>query len=174
MAHNAEYDEADFLDDDLDHLPPNTLQALEQSAFLSTQRQRGTTVRPKQGSSAQVDRQVDFANENPRSLGRQESHTTASFQGPDSDYGFDGEDVINLDETNTILETFAEGQDESYRSKTLSAHEPNHHGTEGAGRSYPRAHRTNASQENHSVSVLAVHDAGHDGFDEMRSRIAEV
>ncbi|KAI9663165.1 MAG: hypothetical protein M1821_008213 [Bathelium mastoideum] len=91
MEHNVSNDEDDIWGNDLDDLPANTLQDLESKAILSTQH-ASSVIPPKQ-----------------RSFAQQGSTLTGSLEGPDgSDYGFNDEDVINLDEPSTIYDVALE------------------------------------------------------------------
>lgn len=91
----AQFTEEYFSDDDLDALPANALNELEQRAFHSTQQKITTDLlhdtlqhtsqsAPGRGFQQHVNVQ--------QTAGR-----TADFESPSSDYGFDDEDVIDLD-----------------------------------------------------------------------------
>ena len=105
MDNNVNDDDDYFLADDLDDLPANTLQDLEYRAILSTQQHANSVALPRRQPYGQhARRNIGTSNRQPPT--RNESATTGSIEVPDgSDYGFDDEDVINLDEPSTIYDT---------------------------------------------------------------------
>ena len=105
MDHNAYNDDDDFLGDDFDGLPANTLQDLEYQAILSTQRQANSIAPAERQAHAQNARQ-SITNRSLQPPHRQEYATAGADDGADgSEYGFDNEDVINLDEPSAIYDT---------------------------------------------------------------------
>lgn len=86
-------DDFDFSDDALDQLPANTLQQLEQDALLSTQL-------PQKKASLPLESRNGLSTQAlvPPVRGQ---HLAPSP--PSSDYGFDDEDVIDLDEQSVPL-----------------------------------------------------------------------
>ncbi|KAK4939021.1 hypothetical protein LTR28_009462, partial [Elasticomyces elasticus] len=102
MAHEEEHF---FSDDDLDALPANALHQLEHNAISSTQKARATTSRPPS-------RLPPF--KPPRVIPKQPQWQQAPTvqppspqhlsDPPSSDYGFDDEDVIDLDEPSPIAQ----------------------------------------------------------------------
>ncbi|KAL2352636.1 hypothetical protein BJ546DRAFT_849393 [Cryomyces antarcticus] len=100
MADND--DENFFSDDDFDDLPADTLHELEQRAFLSTQQTKA--------AAAAVVIPHDWHQQNKRN-GQPQSGSDRNSVGaqrypepPSSDYGFDEEDVIDLDEPSIVVQ----------------------------------------------------------------------
>ncbi|KAK5005390.1 hypothetical protein LTR28_007777, partial [Elasticomyces elasticus] len=101
----ADEEEHFFSDDDLDALPANALHQLEHNAISSTQKARATTSRPPS-------RLPPF--KPPRVIPKQPQWQPAPTvqppspqpmsDPPSSDYGFDDEDVIDLDEPSPIVQ----------------------------------------------------------------------
>ncbi|KAK3057229.1 hypothetical protein LTR09_002268 [Extremus antarcticus] len=105
-------DEDDFDDDGLDAIPDNTLQQLEQTAFTSTQGTRPKTSRGPQNHVIQTYGATGLSRNGnlgktswrppqPRKSFQQPIPSEPAASAPDppsSDYGFDDEDVIDLDE----------------------------------------------------------------------------
>ncbi|KAK4541820.1 hypothetical protein LTR36_007352 [Oleoguttula mirabilis] len=119
-----------FSDDDLDGIPDNTLQELEQHALSSTQRAKSTTLPTqrqfqKQRTNVSIPSRPATANRNtswrppqPRPQPLRRAHPQAHLQPldappasapepPSSDYGFDDEDVVDLDEPSPIIQPAA-------------------------------------------------------------------
>lgn len=112
-------DEDDFFsDDDLNDIPDNTLQALEQNAISSTQRPKSAVARPPPPARKQipngtlarptsVGQNIPWRPPQPNRQAQQAAQNAppASAPGPpSSDYGFDDEDVIDLDEPSTVIQ----------------------------------------------------------------------
>ena len=122
-------DEDFFSDDDLDGIPDNTLAELEQNAISSTQRAFTTKAAPqpprqfqKPINNVSIPTRPATANGNtawrppqprvqqppPQPFRQQSVHQTstlpASAPAPSSDYGFDDEDVIDLDEPSMVIQ----------------------------------------------------------------------
>jgi hypothetical protein len=106
-----------FLDDDLDDIPDNTLVELERNAISSTQRQRHS---PAPSQAANLRKQAHNASSLYRSQkatknlawrpprlqqpGSQARPVVSNAQPPtSSDYGFDEENVIDLDEPSMVI-----------------------------------------------------------------------
>jgi hypothetical protein len=106
-----------FLDDDLDDIPDNTLVELERNAISSTQRQRHS---PAPSQAVNLRKQAHNASSLYRSQkatknlawrpprlqqpGSQARPVVANAQPPtSSDYGFDEENVIDLDEPSMVI-----------------------------------------------------------------------
>jgi hypothetical protein len=106
-----------FLDDDLDDIPDNTLVELERNAISSTQRQRHSpapspaiNLRKQAHNASSLYRSQkttkDLAWRPPRLLqpGSQTRPAVSNAQPPtSSDYGFDEENVIDLDEPSMVI-----------------------------------------------------------------------
>ncbi|KAK3715760.1 hypothetical protein LTR37_006985 [Vermiconidia calcicola] len=111
-------DEYDYGDDDLDAIPDNTLQQLEHTALTSTQRAKGNVFKPQQKASIQTYGNTGLtragnANRNgwrppqPRKAApspAQNAPPASAPEPPSSDYGFDDEDVIDLDEPSMAIQ----------------------------------------------------------------------
>ena len=85
-----------FGDADFDDLPPNTLQALEQRALSFTQQQAAQSSAPPSQTPPDVLNGIHAARNNSNHAS-QRNPNPAGAQHFD-DYGFDDEDVINLDD----------------------------------------------------------------------------
>ena len=110
----------DFDDDDFDAIPDNTLQQLEQQAFTSTQRQKthafsGPSEARIQTFGATGLRRYGNATANknvwrpprPRKPTRSQIENAPPASAPEppsSDYGFDDEDIIDLDESSKAVQ----------------------------------------------------------------------
>ncbi|KAK5121635.1 hypothetical protein LTR85_004807 [Meristemomyces frigidus] len=111
-----------FSDDDLDDIPDNTLHELEQHALSSTQLAK-PAVQPlrrfqKQTSNVSIPSRPATANRNtswrppqPRAQPLPKAHLqqlnappASAPEPPSSDYGFDDEDVVDLDEPSAIIQ----------------------------------------------------------------------
>ena len=106
-----------FLDDDLDDIPDNTLVELERNAISSTQRQRhspapspATNLRKQAHNASSLYRSQkttkNLAWRPPRlqQPGSQARPAVSNAQAPtSSDYGFDEENVIDLDEPSMVI-----------------------------------------------------------------------
>jgi len=119
-----------FSDDDLDNIPDNTLSELEKNAYSSTQRPKAAAVQtavsqqPRKPFHGAISlNRAGSRNKNPQwkppqILSRpapvvQPKYTApraSASAPPSSDYGFDDEDVINLDEPSAILAPSAVSQ----------------------------------------------------------------
>jgi hypothetical protein len=106
-----------FLDDDLDDIPDNTLVELERNAISSTQRQRHSpapspaiNLRKQAHNASSLYRSQKTTNNlawRPPRLqqpGSQARPAVSNAQAPtSSDYGFDEENVIDLDESSMVI-----------------------------------------------------------------------
>lgn len=113
-------DEDDFLfDDDLDDLPTNTIEQIEQEALSSTQRSYIPPLRKQAHNASSLHRAAAPHNKNlpwrppqpTRPLVQQQRYLKESAppasapEPPSSDYGFhDDEDVIDLDEPSMVIQ----------------------------------------------------------------------
>ena len=109
----------EFGDDDLDTIPDNTLQQLEQTAFTSTQRRKSNVFTAPQNRRIQTFGTTGLsrtgnANKNvwrppqPRKSTHSQVENAPPASAPEppsSDYGFDDEDIIDLDEPSTVVQT---------------------------------------------------------------------
>ncbi|KAF2231126.1 hypothetical protein EV356DRAFT_452629 [Viridothelium virens] len=170
MAYNVNNDEDDFLGDDFDDIPANTLRDLETKAILCTQ--HVNSIAPAGPESYGQKSTQNITGNGQQSLGRDASALTASIEGPDgSDYGFDDEDVINLDAPSTIYNPTlrpANHGDRNIAHVQLIENVPNV-GT--AGRPYQVAHRTNSQQysQHHNGRHATVKDAGDESYTEFKA-----
>ena len=95
MANKDDDDEFDFSDHDLDALPDNTLRELETTAILSTQHQR--TVLLSRLPNFQRAR-ANNSHAITKSAQRRRDAGHDRLEPPSSDYGYDDEIVIDLDD----------------------------------------------------------------------------
>lgn len=112
-------DDDDFGDDDLDAIPDNALQHLEQQAFTSTQSRKSNAFSAPQkpaiktyGTSGLT--RTGNANKNvwrppqpqkqPPQLQVRSAPPASAPAPPSSDYGFDDEDIIDLDEPSMVIQ----------------------------------------------------------------------
>ena len=112
-------DDDDFGDDDLDAIPDNTLQELESKAFSSTQRPKSNPVSALQQPRIQTYGAPGLSRKHnagksawrppqPRQQPHQRGQNVPPASAPDppsSDYGFDDEDVIDLDEPSMVIQS---------------------------------------------------------------------
>jgi hypothetical protein len=95
MADNDDDDEFGLDSCLLDALPDNALEQLERDAFRATQRQPDVKSRPPNRHAVEYQHRQPLQPRNQESFG---SDRTIQPNRPPSDYGFDDEDVIDLDE----------------------------------------------------------------------------
>lgn len=106
MADKDDDDEFDFSDHDLDSLPYNTLRELETTAILSTQRQQTALLsRLPNFQRARANKSYAITkNAQPRRYAGQDRLEPSS-----SDYGYDDEIVIDLDDESLPAEQIIDG-----------------------------------------------------------------
>ena len=112
-------DDEDFGDDDLDAIPDNTLQHLEQQAFTSTQSRKnkafsapqkqriqtyGATGLSRSGYAASKNVWRPPQPQKPPQGPTRNAPPASAPEPPSSDYGFDEEDIIDLDEPSMVIQ----------------------------------------------------------------------
>lgn len=108
----ADDDDNFFSDDDLNDIPTNTLDQLEQHAFTSTQKPKSTPTPAVQPFRRPVpkNKNIPWRPPQPSRLIQQQRPSApppSAPEPPSSDYGFGDEDVIDLDEPSMVIQSAA-------------------------------------------------------------------
>lgn len=168
MDRDDNNDDNYFLADDFDDLPANTLQDLEYRAILSTQHVNPIVASGRQPHEQNARRNTVRENRQPPV--RHESTITGSIEGPDgSDYGFDDEDVINLDEPSAIYDTGLQPPKDRDRSAAQSRQAPIPQNIRTIGQPHQLPHRANENP--FSPHLSNGHANATESRDEIRADI---